>query len=89
MLRALGEYHIGGIRSNISLFRAILNDSAFRAGDLHTGYLDQLLKTPLPPDSSDLAHIAALVAARQRPPAPAASSGRSEWLSAGRAEQLR
>ena len=89
MLRALGEYHIGGIRSNISLFRAILNDPAFRAGDLHTGYLDQLLKTPLQPDSGDLAHIAALVAARQKPPAPAATPGRSEWLSAGRAELLR
>jgi len=90
MLRALGEYHIGGIRSNISLFRAILNDPAFRAGDLHTGYLDQLLKTPLQPDSGDLAHIAALIAARQKPPAPAAAvSGRSEWLSAGRAELLR
>ena len=89
MLRALGEYHIGGIRSNISLFRTILNDPAFRAGDLHTGYLDQLLKAPLPQDSGDLADIAALIAARQKPPAPAASSSRSEWLSAGRAELLR
>ncbi len=40
MLRALNEYHVGGIKSNIGLFRAILNDPAFRAGDLHTGYLD-------------------------------------------------
>ncbi len=44
MLRALGEYHIGGIKSNISLFQTILNDAAFRAGDLDTGYLDRLLQ---------------------------------------------
>ncbi len=89
MLRALGEYHIGGIRSNISLFRVILNDPAFRAGALHTGYLDQLLKTPLEQNSGDLAHIAALIAARQKTDPPAVVSGRSEWLSAGRAELLR
>jgi acetyl-CoA carboxylase, biotin carboxylase subunit len=93
MLRALGEYHIGGIRSNISLFRTILNDPAFRAGDLHTGYLDQLLKTALLRDSGDFAHVVthvvALIAPRQKPPAPATISGRSEWLSAGRAELLR
>ena len=34
MLRALGEYHIGGIESNLSLFRTVLNDAAFRAGEL-------------------------------------------------------
>src|ERR1700677_3053430 len=67
MLRALGEYHVGGIKSNIPLFRAILDDPAFRAGDLHTGYLDQLLKTDLnlnPPPSAELMRIAALVAAK-------------------------
>ena len=37
MLRALGEYHIGGIESNLSLFRTVLNDVAFRAGDLGYG----------------------------------------------------
>ena len=92
MLRALGEYHIGGIRSNIPLFRAILNDPAFRAGDLHTGYLDQLLKAPLATGSGGLEDIAALVAARLKPapPAPSAAvNGRSEWLAAGRAELMR
>src|SRR5882724_1477668 len=89
MLRALGEYHIGGIRSNIPLFRAILNDPAFRAGDLHTGYLDELLKSPLEPETNGLESIAALVAARQKPPATAPPAARSEWLSAGRAELLR
>ena len=44
MLRALGEYYVGGIRTNISFFQTILNDISFRAGDIHTNYLDELLR---------------------------------------------
>jgi acetyl-CoA carboxylase biotin carboxylase subunit len=95
MLRALGEYHVAGIATNIPLFRAILNDSAFRAGDLHTGYLDALLKSgiasqPEPPMS--LASVAALAhaqtsrngngSARTTPEPPG-------WLRTGREEMLR
>ena len=43
MLRALGEYHVGGIRTNIPLFEIILRDPAFRSGQLHTGYLLSLI----------------------------------------------
>jgi len=43
MLRALDEYVIGGIRTNLGLFRRILSDAGFRAGRLDTGYLDRLL----------------------------------------------
>lgn len=93
MLRALGEYHIGGIRSNVSLFRVILNDPEFRAGNLHTGYLDRLLQRDLdlnPRPSAELARIAAAVALKQRKPAPAepASAAKSGWLAAGREELL-
>ena len=59
MLRALGEYHVGGIKSNIPLFHAILNDPDFRRGDLHTGYLDQLLKTELKLNQQPLARTRA------------------------------
>ena len=41
----LSEYHVGGIKTNIPLFQVILRDPAFRRGDLHTGYLDELLKS--------------------------------------------
>ena len=91
MLRALGEYHVGGIKSNIPLFRAILNDPAFRAGDLHTGYLDQLLKTDLnlyPQPSAELMRIAALVAAKPDRTERIAMPD-SRWLQAGREELLR
>ena len=43
MLRALDEYVIGGIRTNLGLFRRILRDPDFRAARIDTGYLDRLL----------------------------------------------
>jgi acetyl-CoA carboxylase biotin carboxylase subunit len=43
LMRALNEYFVGGIKTNISLFRRILDDPAFQAGKLDTGFLDRLL----------------------------------------------
>ena len=60
--RALNEYFVGGIKTNISLFRRILDDADFQAGKLDTGFLDRLLATsPREPDrgQSDVAAIAA------------------------------
>jgi len=98
MLRALDEYHIGGIRTNIPLFRLILNDPAFRGADLHTGYLDELLKKPFdlgPPPAPELAAVAALVVSteelkrsKQQEISGAAAPG-SDWVAAGRGELLR
>ena len=39
-LRAMGEYHVGGIATNLAFFRDLLNDPEFRAGNLQTGFLD-------------------------------------------------
>jgi len=44
LVRALNEYFVGGIKTNISLFRRILRDADFQAGRLDTGYLDRLLE---------------------------------------------
>ncbi len=41
--RALDEYFVAGIKTNISLFRRILGDADFQAATLDTGYLDRLL----------------------------------------------
>lgn len=95
MLRALRDYRVSGIRSNISLFETILHDDDFRAGNLHTGYLDALLKgglkfTKEPP--AEFAQIAALVAEHAQKPAAAAQaapSGNSSWLSEGRRRLMR
>src|SRR5271155_1381086 len=48
LTRALHEYFVGGIKTNISLFRRILSDADFQAGKLDTGYLDRLLKSEPP-----------------------------------------
>jgi len=42
--RAMYEYFVGGIKTNISLFRRILRDPDFAAGKINTGYLDRLLE---------------------------------------------
>lgn len=43
LLRALDEYVIGGIRTNLGLFRRLLRDPDFRSARIDTGYLDRLL----------------------------------------------
>src|SRR5246500_4694867 len=78
--RALQEYSIGGIKTNLSLFRRILNDEDFRAGKLDTGYLDRLLARPQETVSADgkaaeVAAIAAGLFAVLEPGTMAASNG--------------
>ena len=41
--RALEEFFVAGIKTNISLFQRILGDADFQAAKLDTGYLDRLL----------------------------------------------
>jgi acetyl-CoA carboxylase biotin carboxylase subunit len=50
MRRALVEYFVGGIKTNISLFRRILLHPEFQAGNFDTGFLDRLLPEPKPVD---------------------------------------
>ena len=45
MLRALREYDVGGIRTNIGFFRQILEDRDSAPADLHTGFIDEFLRT--------------------------------------------
>jgi acetyl-CoA carboxylase biotin carboxylase subunit len=64
LTRALQEYFVGGIKTNISLFRRILNDDDFKAGRLDTGFLDRLLARPLETVAADgkAAEVAAIAA---------------------------
>src|ERR1700747_1646288 len=78
--RALNEYFVGGIKTNISLFRRILNDEDFKAGRLDTGFLDRLLARPQETVSADgkaaeVAAIAAGLFAVLEPGTMAASNG--------------
>ncbi|HEX8817705.1 MAG TPA: acetyl-CoA carboxylase biotin carboxylase subunit [Terriglobales bacterium] len=62
LVRALNEYFVGGIKTNLSLFRRILQDPDFHAGKFDTGYLDRLLKTAPPTVNKEDAEAAAIAA---------------------------
>ena len=49
MGRALDEYYVGGIKTNVGLFRRILAAPEFVRGEIHTKWLDEfLLRTAAP-----------------------------------------
>jgi acetyl-CoA carboxylase biotin carboxylase subunit len=97
MLRALDEYVIGGIKTNIGLFRRILMDEEFRAARIDTGYLERLLadeggvavQEAVPEDVVALA-AALFVALEKRETVPVAdAAAESRWAVTGRREGLR
>ncbi len=101
LTRALSEYFVGGIKTNISLFRRILRDADFRAAKLDTGFLDRMLKrsedSTVDSKSTEVAAIAAGIFAVLGAATPDARNGRpasetktvSPWKDASRREGLR
>ena len=92
--RGLAEYAIGGIKTNLSFFRQILDHPDFLAGRLDTGLVDRMLaeRRHIGEDQRErverLAALAAVVFACSTPGRDGASrvAGRSEsrWKIAGR-----
>jgi acetyl-CoA carboxylase biotin carboxylase subunit len=62
LARALDEYFVGGIKTNLSLFQKILSDHEFHAGNLDTGFLDRLVKSKPAEQRNDHSDIAAIAA---------------------------
>ena len=104
LTRALGEYFVGGIKTNLSLFRRILANADFCAAKLDTGFLDRMLKQKDGQlEDSQAAQIAAIAAGifavlGVSAAAPGERAGdtsaekaviASNWKSAGRREALR
>jgi acetyl-CoA carboxylase biotin carboxylase subunit len=95
MSRALDEYHVAGIRTNLSFFRRLLQDPAFRDGQLHTGFIESFLSRSQPPPNPDaeLRAVVALVAAVSGSGSPVehalACSQNSRWRSEGRDQLFR
>jgi acetyl-CoA carboxylase biotin carboxylase subunit len=96
MLRALDEYVIGGIKTNIGLFRRILTDADFRAARIDTGYLERLLaegpasvEEAVPEDVVVLAAALFAASARRETIVVADAAAESRWAEAGRREGLR
>ena len=95
LTRALSEYFVGGIKTNISLFRRILRHPDFRAAKLDTGFLDRMLqeKEDAAPDSSadpkaaEVAVIAAGMFAALGP--SAAGAGKPSGLNGSMGANLR
>ena len=101
MLRALDEYVISGIKTNLTLFQTILNDAAFRAARIDTGYLERMLEAKKslscedhagPPE--EIVAVAAALLISSQPKQPEASraadsSTASKWANASRREALR
>ncbi len=89
LTRALSEYFVGGIKTNLSLFRRILRDADFRAAKLDTGFLDRMLKRPehkqVDSRAAEVAAIAAGMFALLGATTPAESTGAAAGSGSGRA----
>ena len=75
MRRALAEYHVGGIRTNLAFHRRVMRHPAFLAGDYDTGFIERHKAELTPPalDESSEAFVAigAALAAREATPSAA------------------
>ena len=95
MRRALSEYQVDGIRTNIPFFRRILEQPDFVAARLETGFIDRVLagglmeQSPSPEEEKRAALLAALLHVEQDTDAmalrPMPAGG---WKQAGRRELL-
>jgi acetyl-CoA carboxylase biotin carboxylase subunit len=99
--RALSEYFVGGIRTNLSLFREVLRHPDFIAGRISTGFLDRLLAArgkdaAVDKGNGEHATIAAIAAAIFESMTPvtngladARRDSDSAWKRTGRQDALR
>jgi len=76
MRRALGEYHVGGIRTNLPFHRQVMRHPAFIAGEYDTGFIERH-KAELAPAAADdeTAMLAAVAAAAHAAGEAAATTG--------------
>ncbi|MCG3160243.1 MAG: 2-oxoglutarate carboxylase small subunit [Acidobacteria bacterium] len=99
MKRALGEYHVGGIRTTIPFFLSVLDDEEFARGEIDTGYIARFLERRKAKaetqNNNDDTQIAAAIAAainftkQSKTNVAAAPAERSsKWKMAGRTAAL-
>jgi acetyl-CoA carboxylase biotin carboxylase subunit len=96
MRRALQEYHVGGIKSNVSFFLEILKHADFRKGEFDTGFIERWMRTR--PSASndgqaarDLAAIASVLFDSSRTALPVSPPNENQnlWKLDGRRRALR
>jgi acetyl-CoA carboxylase biotin carboxylase subunit len=104
MRRALDEYYVTGIKTNVGLFRRILADPEFVPGEIHTRWLDEWLNAAPAPRASgqagsrqstaeDVAVLGAVLWHLSKNGAAGAAAqpaekAESRWKLEGRREQL-
>jgi acetyl/propionyl-CoA carboxylase alpha subunit len=100
MQRALREYRVKGIQTNLNFFMELLNDSDFRNGQFDTGFIDKWMKNRIaasPPSQVelDLAVLGAILAEMEKWKSPAklaetdTTENHSLWKATGRRQSLR
>jgi acetyl-CoA carboxylase biotin carboxylase subunit len=82
--RALQEYKVGGIRTNLAFFTDVLNDEAMQRGELSTAFLDGFFerRKPAADPCLEMEAVAAIVAALSKPKsetAPAIAVSKWKW----------
>ena len=97
--RALNEYQVRGVATTLTLFRLLVEMEDFRAAEMHTGYLDELLASRgleeadkrSDPEVEEAALVAAAVlatrSARRLPGDSFAHGADSEWWREGARRQ--
>jgi acetyl-CoA carboxylase biotin carboxylase subunit len=94
MRRALGEFVVVGVETNIPFHLQILSDSRFRAGQLHTGLLENEFSLAVP-SAGEEERTAMLAAAllthrrRNQPTGAGLSGDGGGWRAAGRQAEIR
>jgi 3-methylcrotonyl-CoA carboxylase alpha subunit len=86
MAAALARTAVLGVTTNHARLRAIVDHPAFRAGALHTGFVDEHFPAPEAPACPPAEAVAAAVAALHRAPAKGAArpSAPDPWAALGR-----
>jgi acetyl-CoA carboxylase biotin carboxylase subunit len=90
MQRALGEYQVVGIKTNLAFFRSILSHEQFLAGALNTNFIDKCYSPDASRQSGHLRNIAVVAATLHasldgRCASPA-KTAESAWKQVGRIE---
>jgi len=93
MRRALAEYRVSGITTNLQLFEQLMTDTRFTGGQLHTAFLDDFMKSfSKRVDPAALAASVLAAAHARKQPSPRSEEetcAGGSWRGAGRHGLLR
>ncbi|MBL8176561.1 MAG: acetyl-CoA carboxylase biotin carboxylase subunit [Bryobacterales bacterium] len=93
MHRAIFEYRVAGIKTNLEFFDRVLADAEFRTGSFHTAYIPEFFARAgrtVPATEEERAVASAIAAYHGKPAAkPRVGDARPQWRSTHHAEVLR